>query len=155
TYADERAVEILNGPLASFHADTFDRRKLVQRPSRRRRDHQDVGRTSRNERLNLPLADRKRTDHDDATARELQRQGKSERHAHASPVANSDTSGEASAFSRPDLEPASSTLQWMPHSFAVSCSHHQRPARSGSPGRMGRVHGAQPIDAYPLSNSSW
>ena len=41
----------------------------------------------------------------------------------------------------------SCTLQWMPHSLSVSSSHHQRPARSLSPGSTGRVHGAQPIDA--------
>src|SRR5262249_35040205 len=29
-----------------------------------------------------------------------------------------------------------------PHSFFSSCSHHQRPARSDSPGRMALVHGA-------------
>ena len=31
----------------------------------------------------------------------------------------------------------------MPHSFLASSSHHQRPARSGSPGRTARVHGAR------------
>ena len=53
------------------------------------------------------------------------------------------------------FEPSSPTLQWIPHSLSVSDSHHQRPARSLSPGWIGRVHGAQPIDAYPWSNSSW
>ena len=43
--------------------------------------------------------------------------------------------------------PSSWTEQWMPHSLFVFSSHHQRPARSDSPGRTGRVHGAQPIDA--------
>ena len=33
----------------------------------------------------------------------------------------------------------------------VSDSHHQRPARVGSPGAIARVHGAQPIDVYPRS----
>ncbi len=33
-----------------------------------------------------------------------------------------------------------------PHSFFSSCSHHQRPARSGSPGATARVQGAQPIE---------
>jgi hypothetical protein len=34
---------------------------------------------------------------------------------------------------------------WMPHSFTVFCSHHQRPARASSPGCVGRVQGAQPM----------
>ena len=38
-----------------------------------------------------------------------------------------------------------------PHSFFSSCSHHQRPARSGSPGCSARVHGAQPIERKPRS----
>ncbi len=38
-----------------------------------------------------------------------------------------------------------------PHSRAASFSHHQRPWRSGSPGRIARVHGAQPIEAKPLA----
>jgi hypothetical protein len=34
-----------------------------------------------------------------------------------------------------------------PHSFrAPGCSHHQRPARGCSPGRIARVHGSQPIE---------
>ena len=52
----------------------------------------------------------------------------------------------ASARSRSDFDPSRPTEQWMPHSLSVSSSHHQRPARSDSPGRIGRVHGAQPID---------
>src|SRR5579863_889541 len=36
--------------------------------------------------------------------------------------------------------------QCSPHSFLASCSHHHRPARSGSPAAMARVQGAQPID---------
>ena len=38
-----------------------------------------------------------------------------------------------------------------PHSFLPSSSHHQRPARSGSPGATARVQGAQPIDRKPRS----
>ena len=38
-----------------------------------------------------------------------------------------------------------------PHSRAPSLSHHQRPLRSGSPGRSARVQGAQPIEAKPLA----
>src|SRR5665647_2242996 len=38
-----------------------------------------------------------------------------------------------------------------PHSRLPSCSHHQRPLRSGSPGRSARVHGAQPIETKPLA----
>ena len=41
-----------------------------------------------------------------------------------------------------------------PHSRLLLFSHHQRPLRSGSPGAMARVHGAQPIDAKPLSCSA-
>ena len=37
-----------------------------------------------------------------------------------------------------------------PHSFFSSCSHHQRPARSGSPGASARVQGAQPMERKPL-----
>ena len=42
--------------------------------------------------------------------------------------------------------------RWLcsPHSFLSSSSHHQRPARSGSPGAIARVQGAQPIEAKPL-----
>jgi len=32
-----------------------------------------------------------------------------------------------------------------PHSLALSCSHHQRPARKSSPTLMARVQGAQPM----------
>src|SRR5471030_1372941 len=32
-----------------------------------------------------------------------------------------------------------------PHSFVSRDSHHQRPARLSSPGRMARVHGSQPM----------
>ena len=52
----------------------------------------------------------------------------------------------SAAFSRSDFEPSSCTEQWMPHSLLVSSSHHQRPARSDSPGMTARVHGEQPID---------
>src|SRR5258707_7083778 len=38
-----------------------------------------------------------------------------------------------------------------PHSLAPLRSHHQRPLRSGSPGLMARVQGAQPIEAKPLA----
>src|SRR5580700_2994345 len=38
-----------------------------------------------------------------------------------------------------------SAAKWMPHSFLASCSHHQRPARSSSPGSTARVQGAQPM----------
>jgi hypothetical protein len=38
---------------------------------------------------------------------------------------------------------------WRPHSLLSSRSHHQRPARSGSPAMIARVHGAQPIDTNP------
>src|SRR6202163_4547204 len=31
---------------------------------------------------------------------------------------------------------------WSPHSFFSSCSHHHRPARSGSPSATARVHGS-------------
>ena len=32
-----------------------------------------------------------------------------------------------------------------PHSLCSGCSHHQRPARTSSPGATARVHGAQPM----------
>src|SRR5436190_12065668 len=51
--------------------------------------------------------------------------------------------------SRSDFVPRSWTEQWIPHSLSVSSSHHHRPARSGSPGRTARVHGAQPIEVNP------
>src|SRR6516225_10312634 len=38
-----------------------------------------------------------------------------------------------------------------PHSFFASSSHHQRPARSSSPGAIGRVQGAHPMEAKPLA----
>src|SRR4029453_3252986 len=38
---------------------------------------------------------------------------------------------------------------WMPHSSLSEPA--QRPARSSSPGAVGRVHGMQPIDRYPAS----
>ncbi len=41
-----------------------------------------------------------------------------------------------------------------PHSFLVSSSHHQRPARSCCPGLVGRVQGSQPIEMKPRSCSS-
>lgn len=41
-------------------------------------------------------------------------------------------------------EAASGTCR--PHSRVWSFSHHQRPARSGSPGLMARVQGSQPIE---------
>ena len=41
--------------------------------------------------------------------------------------------------------------EWSPHSFLLSSSHHQRPARSDSPGVIARVHGAQPMDAKPCA----
>ena len=50
------------------------------------------------------------------------------------------------ACSLSDFVPSSCTEQWMPHSLLVSSSHHQRPARSDSPGRTARVHGEQPIE---------
>ena len=40
-----------------------------------------------------------------------------------------------------------------PHSLWLSCSHHQRPARSSSPSVIARVHGAQPIETKPCSCS--
>ncbi len=40
--------------------------------------------------------------------------------------------------------PSSPTCR--PHSFLSSCSHHQRPARSSSPGFTARVQGAQPME---------
>ena len=40
-----------------------------------------------------------------------------------------------------------------PHSFLSSFSHHQRPARSGSPGLIARVQGAQPMETKPFSCS--
>ena len=43
-------------------------------------------------------------------------------------------------------EPPCSIEQCIPHSFGAFDSHHQRPARFGSPAATGRVHGAQPID---------
>jgi hypothetical protein len=49
-------------------------------------------------------------------------------------------------FSLSVFVPSSYTEQWMPHSLSVSSSHHQRPARSDSPGITARVHGAQPIE---------
>jgi hypothetical protein len=55
----------------------------------------------------------------------------------------------SAARSRSDLVPRSWTEQWIPHSLSVSSSHHHRPARSGSPGRTARVHGAQPIEVNP------
>src|SRR5436190_3176724 len=51
--------------------------------------------------------------------------------------------------SRSDFVPRSWTEQWIPHSLSVSRSHHHRPARSGSPGRIARVHGAHPIEVKP------
>src|SRR5512132_2443894 len=39
--------------------------------------------------------------------------------------------------------------RWMPHSSLSEPA--QRPARSSSPGAVGRVHGMQPIDRYPAS----
>ena len=38
------------------------------------------------------------------------------------------------------------TLVCRPHSRLLLCSHHQRPARMSSPGRMARVQGSQPIE---------
>ena len=32
------------------------------------------------------------------------------------------------------------------HAITLAYDHHQRPARSSSPGRVGRVQGAQPIE---------
>ena len=43
-------------------------------------------------------------------------------------------------------KPPVSIAQCMPHSFGAFVSHHQRPARAGSPGAIARVQGAQPID---------
>ena len=43
-------------------------------------------------------------------------------------------------------KPPVSIEQCMPHSFGASVSHHQRPARAGSPGAIARVQGAQPIE---------
>ena len=43
-------------------------------------------------------------------------------------------------------KPPVSIAQCMPHSFGAPVSHHQRPARTGSPFATGRVQGAQPID---------
>src|SRR4029077_14832002 len=42
--------------------------------------------------------------------------------------------------------PGTSMGGWSRHSLWVSLSHHQRPARSCSPGLVARVHGAHPID---------
>ena len=42
--------------------------------------------------------------------------------------------------------PPVSIAQCMPHSFGAPVSHHQRPARTGSPSATGRVQGWQPID---------
>ena len=39
-----------------------------------------------------------------------------------------------------------SGVQCRPHSFTAPSSHHQRPARSSSPGPVARVHGAHPMD---------
>jgi hypothetical protein len=47
--------------------------------------------------------------------------------------------------------PGRAGLTCRPHSFLASSSHHQRPARSGSPTRTARVQGAQPIDGKPRS----
>lgn len=43
------------------------------------------------------------------------------------------------------------SLVCMPHSFSVSFSHHQRPARSSSQSNVARVHGAQPILLKPFA----
>ena len=40
-----------------------------------------------------------------------------------------------------------------PHSLALSCSHHQRPARKSSPTLMARVQGAQPMLGWCCSFS--
>src|SRR5438128_729048 len=47
-------------------------------------------------------------------------------------------------------KPPVSIAQWMPHSFGAFSSHHQRPARFGSPGWIARVQGAPPIEAELL-----
>jgi hypothetical protein len=47
--------------------------------------------------------------------------------------------------------PPCSIEQCIPHSFGAFVSHHQRPARSPSPGAIARVQGAQPIDVYPFA----
>ena len=40
-----------------------------------------------------------------------------------------------------------------PHSLPSSCSHHQRPALTSSPGAIARVHGWQPIEGKPRACS--
>ena len=47
--------------------------------------------------------------------------------------------------------PPVSIEQCIPHSLGAPVSHHQRPARVGSPGAIARVQGLQPIDVYPLA----
>lgn len=44
--------------------------------------------------------------------------------------------------------------RWMPHSVLSGLSA-QRPARASSPGRTGRVQGAQPTDRNPRPSSGW
>ena len=64
------------------------------------------------------------------------------------------SAGNWRAMTRPSL------VTCKPHSFLSSCSHHQRPARSGSPGVTARVQGAHPTDRKPrsckaLQGTSW
>ena len=44
-------------------------------------------------------------------------------------------------------------LACSPHSLPSSFSHHQRPARTSSPGRIARVHGWQPMEGKPRACS--
>src|SRR5260221_1344836 len=45
--------------------------------------------------------------------------------------------------------PLTGLLSCNPHSL-LELSHHQRPARTSSPGRIARVHGAQPMLGNPF-----
>src|SRR5438132_13882544 len=45
-------------------------------------------------------------------------------------------------------------LQWRPHSLTSPYSHHQRPARASSPGRVAREQGAQLMDVNAESSSA-
>src|SRR5215469_6721868 len=54
-------------------------------------------------------------------------------------------------YARADSGRRAGCRSWSPHSLLSSCSHHHRPARSGSPGPMARVQGAHPIDRKPRS----
>ncbi len=138
-HAHEGAVEIVGVPRAAFDADALDRLQLVQALGRALGDHQHVVGARGEQTFHLPVADRVGAHHHASPTGELQHDGVAERHQVRT----------SSAFSPVGLGPRQLDAAVDAAFFRRVCSHHQRPARSGSPGCTGRVHGAQPIEVYP------